>query len=589
MNGQISLFDFLEFAPGSAEKPAAKKKVNRPLSVVNYLEKGERIETLAREKFQRIYGKDWDVSELEQKIYTAVYEKPYIGYGCIQDLAPVAKAFRSVLRRIDLNNPEDENLKGLKGLFSRRYNIEFAPSTYLAEQCYGKIAGEPVMSITVRDGNKAVRVNGLLQHSHPKKKLMVKYRGAYQYIGDLAYYLSYLFVLMTVEQRLKEVKNDPEAIFWHKNKGLLKGDYDTVFEPYYKKKVLYYLDGTFSAEEEELVNKWFPMAEKKDKAYYNSLSYGDRRLYCRLDKNDLEWAKARMSISFSFENGHIYYFDQVTEDKEKSNEPDVVWYRPIPSSYYMQGWQWLYLFLDIVEEKGAEIRNWQYLKSLQGHVATACQTKKNIPEKTLKAMEESEFNNYFGYVEYDEDVDIEKASEVAKEFIAIKETYFPGVNASENALRLRKLGKHRALGLYYPFVQCLCVDINSPSSFIHEFGHLIDYTYGRLSQKFNFYEIRKRYEELVDQAMGDNDQYKGNTKYNREYFLNPTEIFARSFEIYASRCLGIKNSLLETPGGYEAACYPSDEGYVEMIRKYFDQLFATINAGSKDESSESVA
>lgn len=595
MDGQMSLFDFLDFNVESTEQKEKKTvKRQKAFSVVatvkskvsNYLEKGERIETLAREKFQRIYGKEWNGSELEEKIFTASYEKPRSMYGEIHDLAPIAKAFRTVLRRIDLNNPEDTNLQGLKDLFGRRYNMEFERSYYSSYDMPGaKDAGGDVMKITLRDHNKAIEVHGLLKNSHPKKKLVCRYRSHYEFMVDLGYMLAYLFMLMTVEQKLKEVQTDHEAIFWHKNEGLLNGDYETLFEPFYKATgLVWYNKDTLTDEDMTLLQEWVPMAQGLDSP--PSLYSEERRRSIRIRKTDMEWFRARLAITEAYKNGHIYYFDQVLENADqRTSDPDTTYYHPLPSGWYLTGWQWYPLFLDIVEEKGAEIRNWRYLKALQGTVATACQTKKNIPEKTLKAMEESEFNNYFGYVEFDEDVDIEKATEIAKEFIAVKETFFPGVNASENALRLRKLGKHRALGLYYPFVQCLCVDINSPSSFIHEFGHLIDYTYGRLSQKYNFYEIRQLYGKLVDKAMGDNDTYKGSSKYNREYFLNPTEIFARSFEIYCSRCLGIKNSLLERPSGYEAATYPSDEGYLEQIKVYFDRLLVTINTDkSKEES-----
>jgi len=77
--------------------------------------------------------------------------------------------------------------------------------------------------------------------------------------------------------------------------------------------------------------------------------------------------------------------------------------------------------------------------------------------------------------------------------------------------------------------------------------------------------------------MGDNERWNGNTKYNKSYYLRPTEIFARSFEIYMSRFMGLKNSILETPGGYESFCYPSDEEYLNLVKNYFDEVLATIN------------
>lgn len=50
-----------------------------------------------------------------------------------------------------------------------------------------------------------------------------------------------------------------------------------------------------------------------------------------------------------------------------------------------------------------------------------------------------------------------------------------------NRFKVRKLGNHKALGLYYPEAKVLVVDVDSPSSFIHEYGHLLDYKFGKVS------------------------------------------------------------------------------------------------------------
>jgi len=93
-----------------------------------------------------------------------------------------------------------------------------------------------------------------------------------------------------------------------------------------------------------------------------------------------------------------------------------------------------------------------------------------IPQRILKVMKNNKFLENFSYVELDSDTDLEKFSIVEKEFLRIRKLF----NMSEvkkAELRIRKLGKHKALGLYYPGLRCLCVDITSPSSFMHEFGH----------------------------------------------------------------------------------------------------------------------
>ena len=131
-----------------------------------------------------------------------------------------------------------------------------------------------------------------------------------------------------------------------------------------------------------------------------------------------------------------------------------------------------------------------YLKENASDYAKSYEQKKNIPKKILAAMRSSEYNNYFGYVEYDESCDIEKISENAKEFSAVKNSFLPFVDCKKNVIRFRRLGNHKAAGLYYPKLKCLCVDVNNPWSTIHEFGHLIDYEYGMMSLQDDFAEIK---------------------------------------------------------------------------------------------------
>lgn len=200
--------------------------------------------------------------------------------------------------------------------------------------------------------------------------------------------------------------------------------------------------------------------------------------------------------------------------------------------------------------------------------ARSFQTKKNIPQKTLQAMEKSLLNCHFGFVEYDADCDLEKAKEVEKEVLAFIESYTPFVDSSDNQIRFRKLGNHKATGLYYPFFKCLCVDIRKVSSFVHEYGHLIDYEYGCLSEKYSFKEVADAYESYLKGLTG--ATFRG--KYDMNYYLKPTEIFARSFEIYVSKVLGVHNSLL--PDTFTSVYPTEDEAYMDAVNNYFACFFA---------------
>ena len=214
-----------------------------------------------------------------------------------------------------------------------------------------------------------------------------------------------------------------------------------------------------------------------------------------------------------------------------------------------------------------------YLKENASDYAKSYEQKKNIPKKILAAMRSSEYNNYFGYVEYDESCDIEKISENAKEFSAIKNCFLPFVDCKKNVIRFRRLGNHKAAGLYYPKLKCLCIDVNNPWSTIHEFGHLIDYEYGMLSLQDDFTEIKSLYRIYLS-----NIPISKKGKYNMDYYLQPTEIFARAFELYMVYAKGIHNSLAPSTFSKE---YCQDANFIGKVTSYFDSLFYSLNAECK--------
>lgn len=237
---------------------------------------------------------------------------------------------------------------------------------------------------------------------------------------------------------------------------------------------------------------------------------------------------------------------------------------------------WLFnCFFILYKMQHAISEQWSDYEKSEGAYAKSYMLKSNIPTKTIAAMEKSELNSYFGFVEYDESVDPIKVAEVEKQFIAVKETYLRDIDGSRNAIRFRKLGNHKASGLYYPGVKCLCVDYRYTDSFIHEYGHLIDYENDSLSLKGAFYPIRVRYEECLKKDMQNNcaldAKMNGKSKYNLSYYLKPTEIFARSFELYCSKVLGVSNDLL--PAEFNVSVYPyKDECYMDAVTAYFDAL-----------------
>ncbi|MCR5837009.1 MAG: hypothetical protein K6G88_10930 [Lachnospiraceae bacterium] len=219
----------------------------------------------------------------------------------------------------------------------------------------------------------------------------------------------------------------------------------------------------------------------------------------------------------------------------------------------------------------ARERNYKHEHTVSGDYARSFQTKKNIPNATVKAMKNSRFNNFFGFVEFDELVDLKKIEEIEKEFEAFNLFLFgeKGLVTKNVELRFRRLGNHKAAGLYYPFFNCICIDINNPGSFVHEYGHMLDYTNGNASEKAEFYSLRELYCDAMKRAVKEQDiKLKG--KYNMDYYSTPTEVFARCFELYMFYCRKMSNNILKDIDGF---AYPNDELFLKHVDKYFTAFF----------------
>lgn len=221
----------------------------------------------------------------------------------------------------------------------------------------------------------------------------------------------------------------------------------------------------------------------------------------------------------------------------------------------------------------------KYNNRTNSECARAFETKKNIPDKILKVMNSNKFLDDFSYVEIDEGTDIQKFHSIEYEWNKIKnalnlEKFFGNVKPE---LRFKKLGKHRALGLYYPGLKCICVDITSPSSLLHEYGHFIDYTFGKkqLSLQLEFYQLISEYQKAYNDYLIKNKD-SANIDYlnkKKKYFFTPTEIFARCFEIYLVNNGVITSFLKEEKeltieGGYVKV----DKNFKKLIDTYFNKI-----------------
>ena len=243
--------------------------------------------------------------------------------------------------------------------------------------------------------------------------------------------------------------------------------------------------------------------------------------------------------------------------------------------------------LCMVDEAQA-IKNYEdNIKSLSSSYATSYMTKKNITKKIQGFMDNNNFLKMFGYVEADVDCDLDKLYQRETEFVELSKV-LPMPVVSDHSLRFRKLGKLRAAGVFYPTFNTLCVDIDNVSSFVHEMFHMIDFSNGILSLSNEFNEIAELYKNItkakIDSLEEDNpirSKWNSKGKYNKSYYLDKAEIFARTGELYVLEILKIESSFSKEKAGLlnrdmNQIIYPTDESILKLIEKYFNNLMDVI-------------
>lgn len=179
--------------------------------------------------------------------------------------------------------------------------------------------------------------------------------------------------------------------------------------------------------------------------------------------------------------------------------------------------------------------------------------------------------------------------------------------SAQPELKLRKLGKHKATGLYAPFLNILAVDVRNTESFIHEYGHYLDYKHGgkenySLRDDFehiitaysnNFKIISKKKEDdlltrlmkaskdpipsvvsLEEKRLSSELELLKQTEKMFDYFTTPTEIFARGFELWVFETITSNSSLLKSKEEYSNRIeYASFNGIKESLFAFFATIF----------------
>lgn len=216
--------------------------------------------------------------------------------------------------------------------------------------------------------------------------------------------------------------------------------------------------------------------------------------------------------------------------------------------------------------------------------ASAFETKKHINQTHLKRMKYNAYLDYYGYVELDNDVDLNKFSYLERE---LKEfvKHIPIVKRDDFSFRIKKLGKHRAAGIFFPTYKSTILDINHPSSFAHELFHQIDYLLAE-DEKVDYFSETLEFRALIDlyKRNVENEinrlprdsnwvkNWNSKSKYNREYYYQPTEIFARCGEIYLYT-QDVELSLTKTRKEIEESpVYPLDETFLMQVKEMYQYI-----------------
>lgn len=203
--------------------------------------------------------------------------------------------------------------------------------------------------------------------------------------------------------------------------------------------------------------------------------------------------------------------------------------------------------------------------------AKAYTTKRWINPGTINAMKKSGFLSHFGYVEFDNQVDLYKVHQIEIEFKRLNKDYFYGIRLDSHVLRFRKLGRYKAAGVYFPSIKTMVVDFRHPYSFIHEYFHLLDYHFDLMSSTPTFspiIDIYKRNVRALVDALKETPLHKrlqnNRSKYNLKYYFKSEEIFARCGELYFM-LNNVNSSLLKPSEEDVSFAYPKNDPELNQL------------------------
>lgn len=262
-------------------------------------------------------------------------------------------------------------------------------------------------------------------------------------------------------------------------------------------------------------------------------------------------------------------------------------------NYSSKSWKYS-KWLSVYETALDTIINVEYNHSLNreyaresGKTISTFRTDKKYQDE---ALNKSTLFNKMGFrkVEIDtqkyegETFDYEEFSKVEQDFLGVLDR-LPQAKAQPE-LKFRRLGKHKAWGIYSPALNILAVDVRNTESFIHEYGHYLDFKHGDevYSEMSTFFPIIKAYEKKLTELAEDSKYAQKLTAKRMSYYLIPTEIFARAFELWVSGTIVSDATIISSTERYNSQPeYIAFSHIKELVFSFFNAIFPNVAANNQ--------
>ena len=262
-------------------------------------------------------------------------------------------------------------------------------------------------------------------------------------------------------------------------------------------------------------------------------------------------------------------------------------------NYSSKSWKYS-KWLSVYETALDAIINVEYNHSLNreyaresGKTISTFRTDKKYQDE---ALNKSTLFNKMGFrkVEIDtqkyegETFDYEEFSKVEQDFLGVLDR-LPQAKAQPE-LKFRRLGKHKAWGIYSPALNILAVDVRHTESFIHEYGHYLDFKHGDevYSEMSTFFPIIKAYEKKLTELAEDSKYAQKLTTKRMSYYLIPTEIFARAFELWVSGTIVSDATIISSTERYNSQPeYIAFSHIKELVFSFFNAIFPNVAANNQ--------